>query len=148
MLALRISLRQTIEVLAQGFAGEKDGRNAQAAVLNLGGNEVVLAFVQLGLGDVSDRRLIEATVCPRGTSLRDTNFRPCRISGRNGKCDLVPYRDLTRENARQDDLAAAAEYAERRVGSPLDARYSFAESRCGFAKGCRCHTRWCILGRF
>jgi len=30
------------KVLAQGFAGEKDGRNAQAAVMNLGGEEVVL----------------------------------------------------------------------------------------------------------
>src|ERR1700694_309251 len=43
-----LRLRQTIEVLAQGFAGQKDGRNAQVAVLNQGGNEVKSSSVQLG----------------------------------------------------------------------------------------------------
>jgi hypothetical protein len=94
---LRTALGQTIEVLAQGFAGQKEGRNAQVAVLNLGGDEVLSSFVQLGLGDVSDRRLVEATVCPRGISLCDTDFRRCRISRGNRKCDLVPHRDLTSE---------------------------------------------------
>ena len=139
---------QTIEVLAQGFAGQKDGRNAQVAVLYLGGNEVLLSFVQLGLGDVSDRRLVEATVCPRGISLCDTDFRRCRIFRGNTKCDLVPHRDLTSEKARQEDLAVVREYAESRVVSPLDARYSLAKSRCGFANGYRSHTLWRILGRF
>ena len=58
------SLRQTIEVLAQGFAGQKDGRNAQLAVLNLGGNEMLLPLVRLGMGDVADRRLVQATIYP------------------------------------------------------------------------------------
>jgi hypothetical protein len=48
VLGLGIGLGQTIEVLAQGFAGQKDGRNAQVAVLNLGGNEVMLALSNLG----------------------------------------------------------------------------------------------------
>src|SRR5258708_36409654 len=134
MLALRISLGRTIEVFAQGFAGQNDGRNAQVAVLNLGGNEVLLSFVQLGLGDVSDRRLVEATVCPRGTSLCNTDFRRCRISRGNAECDLVPHRDLTSEKAGQEDLGVVHEYAESRVVSPLDAHYSLAKSRARFAK--------------
>jgi hypothetical protein len=63
-LALRIRLRETIEVLAQDFARQKDGRNAQVAVLNLGGNEMLLSLVQFGMGDVSDRGLVQATIYP------------------------------------------------------------------------------------
>ena len=53
---------QAIEILAQNLAWQENRADAKASTLNLGRNEVLLSFVQLGLADVSDRHLVEITV--------------------------------------------------------------------------------------
>ena len=54
--------RQPIEILAYDLARQENRANAEASPVNLGGNEVLIAFVLLGLADVSDWRLVETAI--------------------------------------------------------------------------------------
>src|SRR5208337_808668 len=97
--SLCIRLRETIEVLAQDFAGQNNGKNVQVAVLNLGAYEMTLPPVQLGLGDVSDWRLVQAAV-DRGVSLCNVNLSSCGTSHRKGKRDFVPDPNVASQHRR------------------------------------------------
>ena len=99
MLGLRIRLRETIEVLAQDFAGQHNGKNVQVTVLNLGAYEMPLSPVQLGLRDVSDWRLVQATV-DRGVSPRNADLNSCGTSRRQGKRNLVPDPNVASQHRR------------------------------------------------
>src|ERR1039458_10702947 len=67
-------LRQAIEVLAQDLAWQKYRSYAKASSLNLGRNEVLISFVQLGLADISDRCLVDTTAQSGGGILGDEDF--------------------------------------------------------------------------
>ena len=72
--------RQAIEVLAQDVARKENRTDAEASPVDLGSNEVLISFVLLGLADISNWRLIEKAIFPRGAVLRDVDFRGTNAS--------------------------------------------------------------------
>jgi hypothetical protein len=52
------SVRQAVEVIAGGLAGEKNHRDPKAALSNLHRDEVLATFVHLRLSSIADRRLL------------------------------------------------------------------------------------------
>src|SRR5271167_26286 len=86
--------RETVEVFAEDRARQKNRADAKTSTLNLGGNEVLISFVLLGLADVSDWRLVDIAVRSSGGALGDKDFRARSILCWNWKGDLVSEGDV------------------------------------------------------
>src|SRR5581483_230761 len=89
--------RQTVEVVAQDFAGQENRRDAEPTTLDRGGNEVLVSFIRPGLGDISDGYLVIATVHARSRGLCDVNLCSCSAFSGNWERHLVPDLDMVGE---------------------------------------------------
>src|SRR5664279_4687506 len=115
---------QAVEVLAQGLAGQEHCAHAKASPVNLGRNEVLISFVLLGLGDVSDWRLVKVTDRSGGGILGDEDFRAHCIWCWNRKRDFVADSDRLRKKTGQQKLSLIGEDTGSRVPLQLEFRHT------------------------
>ena len=123
--------RQAIEVLAQDLARQENRADAKASPLNLGRNVVLISFVQLGLADVSDWRLVDITARSGGGILGDEDFRANCIWCWNRKCDLVSDSDRLRKKTGQQKLGLISEHTGSSSLLQLEVRHTFPADRNG-----------------
>ena len=116
--------QQAVEVLAQDLARQENRADAKASPVNLGRNEVLISFVLLGLGDVSDWRLVKVTDRSGGGILGDEDFRAHCIWCWNRKRDLVPDSDRLRKKTGQQKLSLIGEDTGSRVPLQLEFRHT------------------------
>ena len=119
-----------VEVVAQDAAGQKNRCDAQALLLDLGRNKVLIAFVEFGRGDVGDGYLIETALEPRGGGiLGDVNLGANRIGRRNRKCDLIAGGDVTCQPVGYTQPGLIRQDASASLCLALDAEHAFPTAR-------------------
>jgi hypothetical protein len=124
------STPQAVEVVAQGFAGKKNCRNAQSAPSNFRRNEVLAAFVYLRLSDIPDRCLMNMMSAGHG-ALRYRNLAADFISRRNRKYDLVANSDVERQHPENAHIDPVGQDTNGRISLTVHANNTFPrESKC------------------
>src|SRR5271157_3385246 len=131
--------RQAVEVLAQGLARHKNLADAKASPANLGGNEVPISFVRLGLADVSDWRLVDITARSGGGILVDKDFRARCIWCWDRKCYFVADSDRLRKKTRQEKLGLIGEHANSGILLQLEIRHTLPAHWNGRAERHKSH---------
>src|SRR5271157_2414303 len=131
--------RQAIEVFTQNLARQENRADAKASPANFGRDVVLVSFVLLGLGDVSDWRLVDITDRSGSSILADEDFRAYCLWRWNRKCDLVADGDVGCERARQQKFCLIRKHARGGIRLALDVRHTLAAHRNGRAGRCKSH---------
>ena len=75
---------------------------------------MLTALVHLWLADISNRRLVEATIGRPRRALRDQDLGACTLFGRDRKRNFVTNREIAGKNTRENDLGLVGKDAGRR----------------------------------
>jgi len=125
-----VGVRESIEVAAQGVAGQENRTDTKVSMVNRGRNKVLIPFVRPGLAHLSNRGLIEAIARSALSRLGHEDF--CvsvPITQRDVERYFIANHHMLCDGTGQKEFGSVCTSADSEVMLMLEAIYAFS-ARC------------------